>query len=377
VRAYNAVGDSAYSNESCATTVSAPPNDNFTNAQVISGSSGTVTGSNVGATKEAGEPNHAGNAGGASVWYRWTAPSSGSATIDTIGSSFDTLLAVYTGSAVNSLTEIASNDDSGGLQSRVTFTAVSGTTYQIAVDGYNGVMGNITLNWSLAAACTNTSAIFRVERATGNACADGSWNAGGADVAERIDVSEPVEPGDLVEIDPTQPKHYRKTRGPSSTLVAGVIVVGSGVVLANLSKEFRPIELFNKTQPLQSLPTSWLLSLNTSSILKWSIASLAEAQTQGMLKQAEMRVSISIGQLLQRRQLSTLGQPLLALMGRVKVKATTENGPIRPGDLLVSAATPGYVMRCPNPQECEGAIVGKALEPLEEGAGLILILIMH
>jgi hypothetical protein len=64
-------------------------------------------------------------------------------------------------------------------------------------------------------------------------------------------------------------------------------------------------------------------------------------------------------------------------MGRVKVKATTENGPIQPGDLLVSASTPGYVMRCSDPKECEGAIIGKALEPLEQGAGLILMLVMR
>src|SRR5439155_1190198 len=111
-------------------------------------SSGTATGSNSGATKEAGEPAHNGNAGGKSIWYRWTAPSSGTATIDTIGSAFDTLLAVYTGTAVSALTRIASDDDSGGNRtSKVTFTAVAGTTYQIAIDGYNGAAGSTKLNW--------------------------------------------------------------------------------------------------------------------------------------------------------------------------------------------------------------------------------------
>ena len=51
-----------------------PANDNFANAQVISGASGTVTATNVGAGKEAGEPDHADNPGGASIWYAWTAP---------------------------------------------------------------------------------------------------------------------------------------------------------------------------------------------------------------------------------------------------------------------------------------------------------------
>ncbi|MGH9968579.1 MAG: peptidoglycan DD-metalloendopeptidase family protein, partial [Pyrinomonadaceae bacterium] len=81
-----------------------PSNDNFANAQAISGTLGTVTGTNVGATKESGEPNHAGNTGGASVWYRWQPSSSGSATFATNGSNFDTLLAVYTGSSVSGLT---------------------------------------------------------------------------------------------------------------------------------------------------------------------------------------------------------------------------------------------------------------------------------
>src|SRR5215470_4622860 len=47
----------------------APANDNFANGIVTSGS---ATGSNVGATKEAWEPLHAGNAGGKSVWWFWT-----------------------------------------------------------------------------------------------------------------------------------------------------------------------------------------------------------------------------------------------------------------------------------------------------------------
>jgi len=131
-----------------------PVNDDFSSAQKISGSSGSVTGSNVGATKEAGEPNHAGNIGGASIWYSWTAPSSGSATISTEGSSFDTELGVYTGTSVSSLTEVASNDDvnfPADVTSSVTFGAVSGTIYRIAVDGYNGPQsglhtGSVVLN---------------------------------------------------------------------------------------------------------------------------------------------------------------------------------------------------------------------------------------
>src|SRR5438132_9748728 len=131
-----------------ATNPAPPPNDAFANGQSLSGSTGSVSGSNVNATKETGEPNHAGNSGGHSVWYRWTAPANTPVTIDTIGSSFDTLLGVYTGSSVITLTTIASNDDIDGPNqpSRVSFTPVAGTTYQIAVDGWNGDTGTITLN---------------------------------------------------------------------------------------------------------------------------------------------------------------------------------------------------------------------------------------
>ncbi|HEX8774170.1 MAG TPA: BACON domain-containing carbohydrate-binding protein [Pyrinomonadaceae bacterium] len=134
-----------------------PANDNFASAQVISGSSGSVAGSNINATKETGEPNHAGLTGGASIWYQWQAPSSGNVTMTTTGSSFDTVLGVYTGSSVNALTLIASNDDdptSTGVTSRVTFNAVAGTIYRIAVDGYGGSTGSVTLNWTLTAACS-------------------------------------------------------------------------------------------------------------------------------------------------------------------------------------------------------------------------------
>lgn len=127
----------------------APANNNFSNRTTISGTSATVTGTNVSATQETGEPNHAGKSGGKSVWWTWRAPSNGSVQIDTIGSNFDTVLGVYTGSRVSSLTATASDDDSGGNNaSKVTFNAVSGTTYQIAVDGYWGASGTITLHLS-------------------------------------------------------------------------------------------------------------------------------------------------------------------------------------------------------------------------------------
>jgi predicted chitinase/fibronectin type 3 domain-containing protein len=160
VQAFNGKGIAETNWKSATTTApvaSGPVNNNFAGRTSISGTSATVTGTNVNATKESGEPNHAGNSGGKSVWWKWTAPSSGSVQIDTIGSNFDTTLGVYDLlpflSGISSLTTVASNDDGGGNRtSKVTFTAVSGRTYQIAVDGYGGASGNITLHVNLTAA---------------------------------------------------------------------------------------------------------------------------------------------------------------------------------------------------------------------------------
>lgn len=120
-----------------------PPNDNFVQAIPLETSVTTVNeedffystwsdGFNWNATKESGEPDHAGDPGGASVWYRWIAPRSGHAEVGACVS-FNVLLGLYTGNAVNDLTPVP-------LESRpapcfVNFAATAGTTYRIAVDG--------------------------------------------------------------------------------------------------------------------------------------------------------------------------------------------------------------------------------------------------
>jgi hypothetical protein len=55
---------------------------------------------------------------------------------------------------------------------------------------------------------------------------------------------------------------------------------------------------------------------------------------------------------------------------------SAENGPIKPGDLLTTSSTPGYAMRCASRQECQGAIVAKAMGRLDAGSGIITGLVM-
>ncbi len=127
---------------------SGDPNNAFANRIRLTGSTFAVTGASTNSNKEAVEPNHAGNRGGKSVWWTWTAPTSGYYTMDTFYSSFDTLLAVYTGTAMSTLKVVASNDEADAYthRSEVRFYAAAGRVYQIAVDGYEGDSGSIKLN---------------------------------------------------------------------------------------------------------------------------------------------------------------------------------------------------------------------------------------
>jgi hypothetical protein len=137
--------------------VAVPGNDNFADAFQISGTDGTTNGSLFRATREtaAGEPDHGGAGGNRSIWFKWTAPATGDVSFDTFQSlaKIDTLLAVYTGVSVGSLTVITNNDNYRGPKSNLSFTAASGTTYYVAVDARDTSYENsdvIVLHWSQA-----------------------------------------------------------------------------------------------------------------------------------------------------------------------------------------------------------------------------------
>ena len=163
---------------------------------------------------------------------------------------------------------------------------------------------------------STSSAKFRVEN-DGTVRADGAYygsdfKSGGADVAERINTSEWVEKGNVVEIDPSHEGFFRKTKDSYSKKVAGVISSNPGVILGNDKG-------------------------SSGNKGKWND-----------------------------------NRPMLALAGRIPVKVNNDNGPIHIGDLLVSSSQPGYAMKCENNKTCTGAVIGKALEPLEKKSGEIM-----
>ena len=144
----------------------APPNDRLVGAQAISRCVGETSGVNVYAWKEPGEPVHLGVGAGKSIWYKWDAPSTGVVTFDTVGSTFDTVLAIYANmtpgslgtetSDYSALSLFATNDNVEGpgatplTSSRATFYAFEGWTYYIVVDGKAAVSpnsGEVRLTW--------------------------------------------------------------------------------------------------------------------------------------------------------------------------------------------------------------------------------------
>src|SRR5262249_55773324 len=123
-----------------------------------------ITGDNIGATAEPGEPNHGLGAGvfgnnepwGASVWYRWVAPTNGAVAFNTIDAnpnlfSLDTVLAAYEGTNLTTLIQLDTDDQGASFiqlnKSIVGFFGTAGTEYRIAVAGWIGLQGTFTLNW--------------------------------------------------------------------------------------------------------------------------------------------------------------------------------------------------------------------------------------
>ena len=153
---------------------------------------------------------------------------------------------------------------------------------------------------------------FRVDL-TGNVYAT-AYNTGGADFAESVNVlgkRSQYEPGDLLVIDPSGKRRLALSQTAYSTGVAGIYSTKPGV--------------------------------------------LASPHT---MDDPHLKDEVP-----------------LAVVGIVPCKVSAANGPIGVGDLLVSSSLPGYAMKGTARSRMLGAVVGKALEPLAKGRGVIQVLV--
>jgi hypothetical protein len=128
---------------------SAPSNDDFASATTIGSLSYSNTLDTTTATQDVTDPDdfgpcdgHTLNIGNKTVWYKYTATSNGKLYMDTLGSDYDTYIAVWTGSEGNLNLVACDDDNNDGLQSELIFTPINGTTYYIEVAEYNGQGGS-------------------------------------------------------------------------------------------------------------------------------------------------------------------------------------------------------------------------------------------
>lgn len=179
--------------------------------------------------------------------------------------------------------------------------------------------------------------VFKVDWG-GDVYADGTFHTPAADVAELLPASERVEPGD-------------------------VLVIGPDGQLARSSYAYQPSVV------------------GVYSAKPGFLGGVAE-DAGGNEVQVELGAEAAASEKSEAtRQLATDGKVPLAIAGVVPVKVSTENGAIQPGDLLTTASLPGYAMKA-SPVDLDGVeiyrpgtILGKALEPLDEGSGVISVLI--
>ena len=172
-----------------------------------------------------------------------------------------------------------------------------------------------------------TDVEFKIQ-GNGDVFADGVFTGGGADLAEMIAVAggaAAVEPGDVMVIDPAGPRSVARSNIARSTLVAGIYSTKPGFIAAERD---------------------------------WA-KPVGKGEEGGSFTLLEVA--------------SEFSEIPMAVVGIVPCKVSAENGPIRPGDLLVTSATPGHAMRDSEPGV--GTILGKALEALDAGTGTIRVLV--
>lgn len=142
--------------------VAVPTNDDFPNAVSITSLPFSNSNSTVGATAEAGEPSPCGGIA-ATAWYEYTPTTDQIVGVATAGSDFDTVLAAYSGTALNSLSFISCNDDFAGLQSQLILGLTGGTTYYFQAGGFFGATGGLSFGADVASLPTTEPAVVTID----------------------------------------------------------------------------------------------------------------------------------------------------------------------------------------------------------------------
>jgi hypothetical protein len=216
VRAVDAAGTADPTPANLSWTASAPPpppepapaNDNFFGAQSISGASGSVDGSNVGATQQWDEPyNPVG--GGHSVWFVWTAPYNGSITFSAAATAFAPTVAVYLGDSTDRVVLLASGVGSA------TFKATQGSSYRVAVDGSAGGTGAFTLSWAYEPTGAPANDYF----GDAQSLEGQSGSVNGSNVAATVEFGEPDHSGTSTSNDGGHSVWYRWTAPADGTAI--------------------------------------------------------------------------------------------------------------------------------------------------------------
>jgi hypothetical protein len=132
-----------------------PANDNASAAVRLTAASGSVNGSNIDAGSEAFDPAPANR----SVWWVWTAPSTGQWTVDTAGGAMPVTLSILSGATPSTALPVAA-DLRAGAQGRLTVPVEKGETYWIVVDSLDERQGAVKLAWSLVAPAREQTILF-------------------------------------------------------------------------------------------------------------------------------------------------------------------------------------------------------------------------
>jgi Bacterial Ig domain/HYR domain len=185
----------------------APDNDNWYGAQALSGTSGSVQGTNINATTQWDEPYNP-NGSEHTVWYVWTAGRTANVTFAAVGDGFTPRVSIFTGSQTSNAFM-----SSSGVGSATTST-YAGLEYHIAVDGVGGGIGAFTLSWAYDATGPPNDYRAEAETISGEA---GSLTA--STVGATVEVNEPRHDGSAGENTNGHSIWYRWTAPAAGTAI--------------------------------------------------------------------------------------------------------------------------------------------------------------